>query len=166
MHWKRILWSIVIILGCAFLAYFGTIYFVNSDIRQLTVNLPPLDRVEIESVSLRGETIDKVLDEKILLGTNTETLRNLWRSQNYAYGEHIMCHEPGYRIRFYVNNTLITEATICFRCDNIYFYKYAGAINSGEYMEAVFDANDSSGKKLRVYLSNLFPGHDKEAPSS
>jgi len=80
-----------------------------------------------------------------------------------------MCHEPGYRIRSYRQETMLTEATVCFHCHNIYFYKYPGAKTSGEMMEAVFGNMSDSNPgylKLRSYLAGLFPGYHVEVGSA
>jgi len=139
-----------------------------NELHELTTNLPDVERIEIELVHVNFETIDKVLDSKTLVGAETQELTNLWRSQSYSYDGHVMCHAPLYRIRFYKNNALVTEATVCFHCHNIYFYKYAGAKSSEEPLDATFDfsRDDQSYTQFRDYLSSLFPHHDVEAEST
>ncbi len=84
------------------------------------------------------------------------------------YEVEVACHEPGYRVRFYEHGALLTEATVCFHCTNIYFYKYPGATGYKDMAEVVFGTfnpkhNDPAFNKLRTYLSDLFPGHDPDA---
>lgn len=132
-------------------------------LRPVTTQLSDVDRVEIEAIFGQETIIDQVVSSKILVGTDTQQIVTLWRSQKYFYGPGALCHSPAYRIRFFKNGALITEATICFHCYNIYFYKYAGAKNPEAPSEVAFDVTSEAGKKLRAYLGNLFPGHDPDA---
>jgi hypothetical protein len=105
---------------------------------------------------------------KTLSGNEAKEFVGIWRSQNYFYGVEAACHEPGYRVRFYKNGLLLTEATVCFHCHNIYFYRYPGAKSYKDEAEVVFGSlnpkvTDPAFAKLRTYLSVLFPGHDPEA---
>lgn len=166
-------WLAITVIGVLFfggLVYFGTkVTIVRTggysaeELQPFTTNLPASDRVEIESVSSTFERIDKVLDTKILVGSETNVLENLWKSLNYRYDYSVMCHEPGYRIRFYRNGAFITEATVCFNCDNIYFYDHPQTQAPATHLEANFSPDDNNAKKLRAYLGSLFPGHDPDA---
>ncbi len=155
----------VVILGWAYWIFEG-----NPLHHFLTSYLPPCDRVEVELVHVNFEQIDRVIAEKTLTGADADDLEGLWRSQSYTYFLRVNCHAPAYRIRFYEHGSLLTEATVCFHCQNIYFYKYPGA-SSHDYFEAVFGNMDEKHRgekfeKLKAYLASLFPGHDVEAETS
>ncbi len=80
-----------------------------------------------------------------------------------------MCHDPIYRLRFYQKDLLLTEATICFHCHNIYFYKYSGAKSPDDFTQVNFGISfdlknaASSMKRLHTFLDNLFP-NPKDRP--
>ena len=135
-----------------------------SNQRLLTVNLPPIDRVQIEAVDSQGsEEVKVILASRDLAGTDAQSFANLWRSQWYGYSkeDQVFCHNPAYRVRFFDKNTLLLEATVCFKCMNIYFLK-SDLVNDKNLFTVVFSSGPSSDK-FRTYLSRLFPGHDKEA---
>jgi len=161
---------LLIVVGLIATFYFW-IHYLPENVRIVTTHLPSLDRVEVELVHVHFETINKVIATKTLVGPETMDLATIWRNQNYIYGPEVNCHTPGYRIRFYEQDKLLTEATICFHCHNIYFYKYNGSttqnapldVNFGAFMR---DADDSQSAKLRAYLANLFPGHSPDVEST
>ena len=168
---SRILRGFAYTVGILIAIAFGIYYAETNNVRSLTSHLPPIDRIEIEFVHVRFETIDKVIATKTLTGAEAQELTNIWRSQNYVYGIEVNCHAPAYRIRFYQKDKLLTEATICFNCHNIYFYKYAGSKKQTDHIEADFgnlfrDSDDNNSTKLRTRLASLFPGHDIESESS
>jgi hypothetical protein len=172
-------WLFLTLLACGIIGLVVYVLYAGSqlvtmgvipherELRALTIKLPDVERIEVELVHVHFDTIDKVLDSKILTGDQVKELENLWRSQSYTFDGHVLCHEPIYRIRFFKDNALLTEATVCFQCHNIYFYKHAGPEGSEEPLDATFSLNgaDSPYKQLRSYLSSLFPGHDVEAES-
>ena len=125
-----------------------------------TANLPSVDQVEIESIeSNPGGIPTKVLATLSLKGERATEFGNLWKSQQYAFGLVGMCHQPGYRIRFYSQGSLLVETTVCFDCENILFRKPW----SSQFYGASFAAKTSNGQKLRSYLADLFPRHDPDA---
>jgi hypothetical protein len=127
----------------------------KEDLLPLTTNLSDIDRIEIESIeSNPNGQVTKVLASKTLTGVETDSFAKIWRTQNYVFGEYAMCHQPGYRLRFYRWGSLYATATVCFTCENINFNENCGV---------QFRAKTDAGRKLRAYLSNLFPGHDPDA---
>ena len=168
---RRALKALACLLVLTILAIFLVSYCSVVDVKDLTANLPNVDRIEIESVQANDTYVDKVLGTRTLTGSKAQEFTDIWRSQSYIYDISAACHEPGYRIRFYKNHFLITEATICFHCQNIYFYRYKLAVIPGTHLEATMGSpksllNPSNYKKLQDYLSNLFPGHDVETESA
>jgi hypothetical protein len=119
-----------------------------------------VDRIEVESLRTREEEITGVVATQKLEGEQMQALRHLWRSQSYVYFGEIMCHRPIYRLRFYWKNSLLVEATICFHCHNIYFYKVPGTKATDD-----LQVNFLDGKNLRAFLDNLFP-NPKDRPVS
>jgi len=136
--------------------------FRVSTTKDLTENMPDADRIEVSALENSDHDTYKIVGTKVLEGSSTATLLHLWRTQQYRYNCMVNCHEPGFRVRFYQAHTLLTEATICFKCHNIYFYKSAGA--SSEF-SVVFNLQekDSDPDPLHNYLASLFPGHDPDA---
>jgi len=131
----------------------------------LTKQLPDADKVEIELVHVNFETIDKVIDKKTLQGDQAKKVITGWRSLDFNYDASVECHAPAYRFRFFSHGALLTEATVCFRCHNIYFYKYPGAKSPNDHLEVVFGIDLTSGqetrpgKGLQAFLEHLFsPG--------
>jgi hypothetical protein len=136
----------------------------------LTSYLPDCDRIEVELVHVNFESIDRVIATKTLTGPDTKQLQDIWRSQDYSYAGHVMCHAPAYRLRFYLKSKFLTEATVCFHCHNIYFYGSPNGDGSqSPFLDATFGAlNDTNEKYVlfRDYMAGLFPGHNVEAESS
>jgi hypothetical protein len=140
----------------------------------LTYYLPYPGRIEVELVHIQFETIDRVIAEKTLAGPEADRLTSHWRQQHYHLFSlsTVKCHEPAYRIRFYKFGLLLTEATVCFHCHNIYFYRYPGTLTSEQYHEVIFGVDDEMRnedeqiKALAAYLASLFPGHDVETEST
>ena len=72
---------------------------------------------------------------------------------------------------FTKRDKLLTEATICFHCHNIYFYKTSNAktnnkpidVNFGSFMR---ETDDSNAARFRAYLASLFPGHNPDVEST
>ena len=140
----------------------GGVTASSSDVPKLlpfTSNLPRVDRVEVEAIEsdFNGD-VTRVLATNILIGSRAEDFGDLWRSQHYLLGQVAMCHQPGYRIRFSTEGSLLIETTVCFNCEDIFFRKPG----FGPY-GASFNSKTDAGKKLRAYLADLFPGHDPDA---
>jgi len=153
------LFVILIFLGSQVTVVEGPLSY-EKELRPFTTELTGVDRVEIDAVIPQFETIKKVVGTKTLTGLDASNFQELWRSQSFVYDVHSMCHEPGYRMRFYSHDNLLTVTTICFNCEDIYFYKKS---SDQEQYDTNFKATSPAGRKLRSYLSSLFPGHDPDA---
>jgi hypothetical protein len=59
------------------------------------------------------------------------------------------CHIPPFGLRFFTNNQLVCQASVCWECNNIY-----GHANSNRFSYA-FDANASISQELLMKLENI-----------
>ena len=155
------------------LVFIGALYWMfegNPADHFLTSYLPHCDRIEVELVHVNGESIDRVIASKTLTDPEAGQLQAIWRSQDYSYSGHVQCHAPAYRLRFYQGTMFLTEATICFHCHNIYFYKRPnGDASDRTVLDATFGGLDDANKKyllFRSYMAGLFPNHNVEDESS
>ena len=129
----------------------------------ITRGLNELSKVQIEAVeSDPSARIKKIDASKELSGADSATFQKLWTSLTFKYFNHTLCHEPGYRIRFFEKDTLVAETTVCFHCGDIYFYDTSTHLQN---YDSNFDAKNEAGMKLRWYLAKLFPGHDADLES-
>ena len=62
-------------LGAILIILYAIHYVSTSDIRSLTSDLPPIDRVEVELVHVNGETIDRVIAAKTLTNSKAQDFR-------------------------------------------------------------------------------------------
>lgn len=154
-----------ILLIASAIALYVAYYFSTFEQRQLTSNLPEADRVEVQTLDTHFETIKGVVATTEVTGPKVQELMHIWHTQPYDYEGRMMCHEPAYRVRFFRSGSLITEATVCFHCRNIYFYK-----NGAAYQEAILGSvyslvhNDrDAGSELHAFLDKLFP-NPKDQP--
>ncbi len=93
--------------------------------------LPPVDEVEVYRLSdtpvVSGQTIfHRGYDDAaplyeakkaVLKGADATTLANLWRSLS-AMENGVMCHEPHHALRFLNHGKQVSQAVICFHCEN------------------------------------------------
>jgi hypothetical protein len=153
---------LVAIAVVALIALYATCYFSSWQERALTTRLPNADRIEVETLVVHFEQITKVVATHELTGEQAQKLMRIWHTQSYVFTGDVMCHQPAYRLRFFRNNELLTEATICFHCHNIYFYKIHGANLSDERQVIFGSALDLAedrppSPELHTFLDNLFP---------
>jgi len=130
---------------------------------RLTSALPACNRIEVEAVQGSETTISAVQGSRTLVATEASDFETIWRSQPFRNGPGDLCHSPIYRVRFYKNDALFAEATICFGCNNIYFVDHPTAASTRVFREISFNAATVESKRLRSYLSQMFPGHDPGA---
>ena len=146
---------------------YGAYYLSTLKQRSLTSNLPDIDRIEVQSLNTHFGPPHDVVATRELMGPQAQEFTHLWRGQSYHYWGGVMCHDPIYRVRFYRKDALFTEGTICFHCNNIYFYKFPGAKNPGDIIQVDFGIGltglSSSMLKLHAFLDNLFP-NPKDRP--
>ena len=88
-------------------------------------SLPDIDAVEV--VTLRGLFPNGVAEYMLaakkarrarLVGVAAEEIAAMWRALPDA--EQTRCHVPPFGLRFFEGCHLICEASICWRCNNIY----------------------------------------------
>lgn len=132
---------------------------------RLTSGLPAGNRIEVEAVQGSETDISEVQSSRILIATEANDFETLWRSQPFRDGPGDLCHSPIYRVRFYKNDALFAEATICFECNNIHFVDHPTVSSTRVFREISFNAATVESKRLRSYLSEMFPGHDPGAHS-
>jgi hypothetical protein len=87
--------------------------------------LPVIDAIEV--VSLRGLNPNHV-DEYMavanearrirIAGAGAQRIAELWRT--LPEGEQARCHLPPFGLKFYAEGILVCQASICWRCNNIF----------------------------------------------
>ena len=53
-----------------------------------------------------------------LVGTSADHFAAMWRA--LPAGQQMRCHGPPFGLRFYARGTLVCQASICWRCNNIF----------------------------------------------
>ena len=93
----------------------------NTEVKPYTVNLPSVDRVELLKLKKVGDLWQGEIEAtKTVEGSEAQKFASLWRTQNYLPYT-AACHFPGYAVKFYSGEKLVTFATVCFECNNIGF---------------------------------------------
>jgi len=104
-------------------------------------SLPRIDAVEV--VSLRGLKPKRVIEYMAaakearrvrVVGAEAQRIAEMWRALPGA--EQMRCHVPPFGLRFFAGNELICEASICWRCNNIFgqagadevFFEFDGSL--------------------------------------
>lgn len=87
--------------------------------------LPEIDAVEIVDLrGVEGNRVSTFMREAAatpcvrLEGEAAQNIARLWRS--LPPSEAMRCHVPRYGFRFYHNGTLVLQASVCWRCHNIF----------------------------------------------
>jgi len=110
-------------------------------------SLPRIDAVEV--VSLRGLHPNRVSEYMAaakearrvrITGTEAQRFAELWRA--LPEGGQMRCHVPPFGLRFFAGDDLVCEASICWRCNNI--FGQAGA--DGVFFE--FDGSFDASREL------------------
>lgn len=88
-------------------------------------SLPDIDAVEIVNLrGLRPNGVDHFMALAIdsryvrLVGRDAGRIARLW--QKLPSGKQMRCHLPPFALRFYSGDRLICQASICWRCNNIF----------------------------------------------
>lgn len=111
--------------------------------------LPPVDRIEIVDLREVGYRVDRASDYMsaarsapftAVVGNEAEAIASLWR--NLPPGEVKRCHVPPFGFRFYVRDELVAEASVCWRCNNVYGFIHGQALSYG------FDGSDPVAQRL------------------
>lgn len=122
-------------------------------IKQQTLELPAIDRVEIlrvEEPTKRPSGSDfivqpyidfagyaPILQSKTVTGHDAQQLAKLWRSRTFG-GSGALCHEPPYALRFFRGNRLVFETSVCWECFNCFVatgrggYRWLGFADENE----------------------------------
>jgi hypothetical protein len=107
------------------------------------LSLPRIDAVEV--VSLRGLYPNRVSEYMAaakearrvrLAGAEAERIAQMWRA--LPEGEQMRCHVPPFGLRFFAGSELVCEASVCWRCNNIFgragadevFFEFDGSLAS------------------------------------
>lgn len=113
--------------------------------------LPPITSVEV--VSLRNIDADRVdqylasathAPSVMLYGADAQRIAGLWRS--LPPGEQARCHVPHFGLRFYADEKILCEASICWKCNNVF-----GAVG-GQQFHYEFEANHPTSIELLAEL--------------
>jgi hypothetical protein len=112
-------------------------------------SLPPIDAVDV--VDLFGVDSDGIADYMgaaanarcvRVVGADAQRIASLWRK--LPAGEQARCHIPPFGLRFYSNGRIVTQASICWECNNIF------GDAAGERLFFEFNANGRSSWDLLV----------------
>jgi hypothetical protein len=90
----------------------------NPEVRPYTVDLPSIDRVELLKLKKVGDLWNGEIEAT--KSVDAQKIASLWRAQTY-FPYMAACHFPGYAVKFYSGEKLITFATLCWECNNIGF---------------------------------------------
>ena len=130
----------------------------------VTVALPNYQRVEV--FHLNGEidgdvtngfpvrpynAYSQIIDRKVLVGKDAETIAALWRSQSFDPRFEAMCHDPAYALRFYQGSSVTFETSICFGCNNFYYT----VLGQSEWW--AFDTSTPAAAALLNRFQEIFP---------
>ncbi len=141
--------------------------------------LPAFDRVELYAVSLskRDPFEDKeptrsttgktfpvrpygtqadIRAHATVTGDDCKQLRTAWQSLAFDRLGGAFCHYPAYGLRFYRDNQLLFETTVCWQCRNFYLPSYDNENRRFTYGWYGF-ANDDNAKDLLAFLRRLLP---------
>jgi hypothetical protein len=116
--------------------------------------LPNIDAVEL--VDLKGLQPNLVSEYMRIAknapfvrveGETAQRIAHLWR-QLPPEGQ-MRCHIPPFGLRFYVENKLLVQGSVCWQCNNIY------AEENGENLLYEFDAQHPHSQQLFALLQSL-----------
>jgi hypothetical protein len=111
-----------------------------------TRNLPQVDKVELFKLKKRGDIwTGEFTAQKTVVQNEAEKVAQLWRKQSFD-SDDVICHNPGYAIKFYNRDKLLVYATLCWGCDNIEFLTPKLEKRVG------FDAEGIKGQELLKYI--------------
>ncbi|PHQ33082.1 hypothetical protein CEE69_22880 [Rhodopirellula bahusiensis] len=141
--------------------------------------LPAFDRVEICAVSFpkrdpfdeaesKRDASDKTFPVRPygihadiharanVTGKDCEELRTAWQSLSFDRLGGAFCHYPAYGLRFYRDDQILFETSVCWQCQNFYLPSYdekKGRFTYGWYGFA----NDEKAKRLLTLLRRHLP---------
>ncbi len=113
--------------------------------------LPSIDSVEIVSLeSVDAGRVDEYMKNAAdapsitLEGADAQRIADLWRL--LPPGDQARCHFPPYGLRFRYEGRVISEASICWECDNIF------GVADGRHIHYAFDASHPTSTRLLAEL--------------
>lgn len=133
---------------------------------QLTAELPPANRVEINRIAavddpvlsnaglpLRasGPVTLTILAGKALTGAEATQFLGAWRTLHTGWSFSGLCHEPGYQLRFFNDAKLLAETSVCYKCQNL------SVSTPGGWRFCGFDTQNESGRRVFNLLTNHVP---------
>lgn len=113
--------------------------------------LPEADRIEVVDLSgLSPRFVSGYMAESsnapviVVTGEQTAAICALWRLLP-EQPDMMRCHIPPYGLRFFFQDLLLLEGSVCWRCDNIYLttgnkeycYKFDGASEPAQALYAL-----------------------------
>ncbi len=133
---------------------------------QLTAELPPVNRVEINRIAAgdvpvvsfsglplqgQGPVSLKVLAGKTLTGAEATQFLGAWRTLHTSWSFSGLCHEPAYQLRFFNDARLVAETSVCYKCQNFSVRTPDGWRFCG------FDTQNEAGRRVFNLLTNHVP---------
>jgi hypothetical protein len=116
--------------------------------------LPDIDAVElVDFKGLRPNLVSGYMGAAKnapfvrLKGETAQQIAHLWR--HLPPDEQMRCHNPPFGLRFYVDNKLLVQGSVCWECNNIH------AEENGENLVYEFDAQHPHSQKLLTLLQLL-----------
>jgi hypothetical protein len=114
--------------------------------------LPDIDAVEL--VDLRTLHLGSVGMSKVknapfvqVKGETAQQIAHLWR--HLPPDEQMRCHNPPFGLRFYMDNKLLVQGSVCWNCNNI------NVEENGKNLLYEFDAQHPHSQKLFALLQLL-----------
>lgn len=92
--------------------------------------------------------------QETINGDAAQRFADLWRGQDFITEGKILCHEPGYAIRFYFGPWKRLEVTVCWQCNNIAF----PLLGTEDWI--IFGAHGTNGLGLLSSLKTIAPAFD------
>jgi hypothetical protein len=137
-----------------------------------TDSLPECDKVEIYTVRLppkRGEQRvkgNRILAEKTLGPDESHGVCDNWRKLTFDRWKSAFCHYPPYGIRFYHNNELIYETTVCWECSNFLLPDLSCEVfeNEEDFLEEGEDDGEDA-TPVEILSRTTFHGFQKDKSS-
>lgn len=118
--------------------------------------LPEIDIIEVVDLrSVYREDVDEYMlnckDSKTVVkvsGSSAQQIAELWRKLPEKMP--FRCHLPPFGLRFYKDEKLILQGSICWECNNFIGYK------NGEEIGFTFDGEAKVSKELLSICKSLF----------
>ena len=77
----------------------------------------------------------------------SDLIAETWR--RLPIGEMVRCHTPPIGLRFYIDNTIVCEGSVCWACENIF-----GNVNGSEFCYT-FDPKSKAGLDLFKLVQSI-----------